>query len=165
LAALPNVDLEEATVREAQYQEAVQTEENPDTLYRIMGIATPEYELYSNYEDREVPGQCGAYEATQRLQELLAPGTSIWLEVDETGSYFPTRLDRQIWVEVDGRHRLVAEVLVSEGHAVVATQRPGTGRGDARENPPPGSRYRDALREAQELAMAAGVGIWGQCLA
>jgi hypothetical protein len=29
-------------VRETQYQEAVQTEENPEKLYRIMGIATPE---------------------------------------------------------------------------------------------------------------------------
>ena len=112
-------------MRETQYQEAVQIEENPEKLYRIMGIATPEYELYSDYEDVEVPGQCGAYEATQRLQELLAPGTPIWLEVDETGFYTQTQLDRQVWVQLDGRYRLVAEILVSEGHAVVATQRPG----------------------------------------
>lgn len=176
LADLPTGDLEEATVREVQYQEAVLTEENTGQRYRIMGIATPEYELHSDYEGVEVPGQCGAYETTQRLQELLPPGTPIWLEIDDAGSYTDaqlndegvykaTQLDRQVWVELNGRYRLVAEILVSEGHAVVATQRPGMGRPDALDNPPPGSRYRDALRQAQENAMAAGVGIWGQCAA
>jgi endonuclease YncB( thermonuclease family) len=176
LEALPNVDLEEATVREVQYQESVHTEENPSQHYRIMGIATPEYELSSDYEGIEVPGQCGAYGTTQRLQELLAPGTTIWLEVDDAGSYADpqlneegvykaTQLDRQVWVELNGRYRLVAEILVSEGHAVVATQRPGMARPDVRENPPLGSRYRDALRVAQELAIESGVGIWGQCVA
>jgi endonuclease YncB( thermonuclease family) len=165
LETLPNVDLEEATIRSVEYQEAIQTEENPDPVYRIMGVATPEYQIYSDYEGDEVPGQCGAYEATQRLQELLAPGTTIWLEVDDTGFYTEVQLDRHVWIELNGRYRLVAEVLVSEGHAVVATQRPGTGLADAQENPPPGSRYRDALREAQQNAIEAGVGLWTQCLA
>ncbi len=164
LDALPDVKLEAATVRSVEYAEAVQTEENPEKLYRIMGVATPEYQVYSDYEDVEVPGQCGAYEATQRLQELLAPGTAVWLEIDEkAGSYTGTQLDRHLWIALDGRYRLVAEVLVSEGHAVVATQRLGTGRADAEKNPPPGSRYRDALREAQVLAINGQVGLWCQC--
>ncbi len=165
LDELPDVELEEATIREVQYAGAVQTEENPDKLYDIMGIATPEFELYADYEDREVPGQCGADAATTRLQELLAPGTTVWLEVDEAGFFTQNVLDRQLWIELDGRYRLVSEVLVSEGHAVVATERPGTGRADASENPPPGARYRDALREAQERAIDEQVGLWEQCAA
>lgn len=165
LEELPDLDLEEATVREAQYAGAVQTEENPDKLYSIMGIATPEFELYADYEGHEVPGQCGADAATTRLQELLAPGTTVWLEVDEAGFFTQNVLDRHLWIELDGRYRLVSEVLISEGHAVVATERPGTGRGDAQENPPPGARYRDALRDAEELAVEREAGIWGQCLA
>ena len=163
LDELPDVELEEATIREAQYAGAIQTEENPEKLYSLVGVATPEFELYADYEEDEVPGQCGAYAATERLQELLAPGTTVWLEIDEAGFYTQDILDRHLWVELDGRYRLVSEVLVTEGHAVVATQRPGTGRGDAEENPPPGSRYRDALREAQDRAVGAQVGFWGAC--
>jgi endonuclease YncB( thermonuclease family) len=163
LDQLPGVELEQATIREVQYAGAVQTEENPEKLFDIMGIATPEYELFADYEDREVPGQCGADAATARLQELLAPGTTVWLEIDEAGFFTQTVLDRHVWIELDGRYRLISEVLVSEGHAVVATERPGTGRGDASENPPPGARYRDALREAQERAINERAGMWGQC--
>ena len=154
-------DLEETTIREAQYAEAIQTEGNPDKFYATIGIATPEFEVYSEYEDREVPGQCGAAAATERLRELLAPGTKVWLEIDDTGFYTQYALDRHLWIELDGRYRLVSEVLVSEGHAVVATQRPGTALPDASDKP--SSRYRDALREAQERAIEARVGLWGQC--
>lgn len=165
LDELPDVDLEEATVREAQYAGAVETEENPDKLYDIMGIATPEFELYADYEDREVPGQCGADAATTRLRELLAPGTTVWLEIDEAGFYTQNILDRHLWIELDGRYRLVSEVLVSEGHGVAATERPGIARSDAPENPPPSARYRDALRAAQERAVEKQTGIWGRCAA
>ncbi len=157
--------VEEATVREARYAGAIQTEENPDKTYVLMGIATPEYEIYADYEEREVLGQCGAAAATARLQELLAPGTTVWLEVDKAGFYTRTELDRHLWVEQDGRYRLVSEILVTEGHAVVATDRPGTGRGDAWENPPVGARYRNALRKAQERAIEERVGRWEQCAA
>lgn len=165
LDELPDVDLEEATVREAQYAGAVETEENPDKLYDIMGIATPEFELYADYEDREVPGPCGADAATTRLRELLAPGTTVWLEIDEAGFYTQNILDRHLWIELDGRYRLVSEVLVSEGHGVAATERPGIARSDAPENPPPSARYRDALRAAQERAVEKQTGIWVRCAA
>ncbi len=163
LDELPDGELEEATIREAQYTQAIQTEEKPDLTYRIIGVATPEFETYADYEDREVPGQCGADAATARLQELLAPGTTVWMEIDEAGFAGFKAPARHIWIELGGRYRLVAEVLVSEGHAVVATERPGTGRADARENPPPGTRYRDALRDAQERAIEERVGLWEQC--
>ena len=163
LEALPVGDLEEATVKEVQYAEAIQTEENPSKFYVIMGIATPEYQIYSNYETGEVPGQCGAAAATERLRQLLSPGTKIWLQIDEAGFYARDQLDRQIWVKVGPMYRLVSEVLVSEGHAVVATDRPGTGIADAKENPPPGAMYRDALRTAQRLAIKYRRGIWEAC--
>lgn len=163
LDKLPKVKLEKATIREVQYAGAVQTEENPDKTYDIMGIATPEFERYADYEDRDVPGQCGADAATTRIQELLEPGTTVWLEVDEAGFFTQNVLDRHLWIELDGRYRLVSEVLVSEGHAVVASERPGTGQADARENPPHGVRYRDALRKAQEQAIEEKIGIWEQC--
>lgn len=161
LSGLPDEDHEETTIREAQYAEAIQTEGDPEKFYSLIGIATPEFEVYADYEDHEVPGQCGAAAATERLQELLAPGTTVWLEIDEVGTYTPTLLDRHLWIEVDGRYRLVSEILVSEGHAVVATQRPGTALPDASEKP--GSRYRDALRTAQEQAIEEEIGLWGQC--
>lgn len=101
--------------------------------------------------------------AKNGLKELLAPDTTVWLEVDEAGFYTATELERHLWIKLDGRYRLVSEVLVTEGHAVVATNRPGTGRGDALKNPPPGSRYRDALRSAQEYVIEARVGLWKQC--
>ena len=161
LDELPDGELEVATIREAQYAQATQTEENPDLLYRIIGVATPEFEIYADYEDHEVPGQCGADAATTRLQELLAPGTTVWMEVDEAGFSGFKAPARHFWIELDGRYRLVAEVLVSEGHAVVATERPGTALSDASEKP--GTRYRDALREAQARAIEERVGLWAQC--
>ncbi len=151
--------VEEATIRDVQYAGAIQTEENPDKTYVLMGIATPEFEIYADYEDREVPGQCGATATTAQLQELLAPGTTVWLEVDKAGFCTRTELDRHLWVEQDGHYRLVSEILVSEGHAVVATDRSGTGLSDARKNPPIGARYRDALRKAQERAIEERVGL------
>ena len=160
---LPDGELEEATIREVQYAEAIQTEENPDLSYRIIGVATPEFDIYADYEDREVPGQCGADAATTRLRELLAPGTTVWLEIDEAGFAGFKAPARHFWIELDGRYRLVAEVMVSEGHAVVATERPGTALPDASEKP--GTRYRDALREAQERAIEERVGLWAQCAA
>ncbi len=163
LKELPGRELEKATIRKVQYAGAIQTEEKLDKLYVIMGIATPEFEIYADYENREVPVQCGSAAATDRLPELLAPDTTVWLEVDEAGFYTATELERHLWIKLDGRYRLVSEVLVTEGHAVVATNRPGTGRGDALKNPPPGSRYRDALRSAQEYAIEARVGLWKQC--
>lgn len=165
LAELPNGDIEKATIKEVQYAEAVQTEENPSKLYSIMGIATPEYEVFSDYEGHEVLGQCGAAETTARLREILAPGTVVWLEIDNAGSYTANILDRQVWVQVDGRYRLVSEILVTEGLAVVATERPGTARPNAQTNPPPGAMYRDALRKAQQQAIANEHGIWGTCAA
>ncbi len=128
-----------------------------------MSIATPEYEVYADYEGNEVSGQCGSAAATRRLQEVLAPGTEVWLEVDEAGFFTRNVLDRHIWVELDGRYRLVSEVLITEGHGVVATERPGTGLADVESNPPDGSRYRDALRKAQERAIEEEVGIWSSC--
>ena len=56
----------------------------------------------------------------------------------------------------------VSEVLVFEGHAVAATRRPGAALPNANEKP--GSRYRDALREAQRRAIETRVGLWGQCV-
>lgn len=163
LVQLPAVELEQATVRDVPSALAIQTEENSAKLYSIMGVATPEFEVFANYEDREVPGQCGALAATNRLKELLPPGTAIWLQVDDTGFYTQNILDRQVWVEVGGRYRLVSEILVSEGRGVVATTRPGTGRGDAMDNPPSGALYRDALRSAQQAAIENQVGIWSEC--
>lgn len=163
LVKLPKGDIEKATINEVQYAEAIQTKENPSKFYSIMGIATPEYEVYSDYEGHDVPGQCGAAETTARLQELLAPGTTVWLQIDKAGFYTATMLDRQVWIRLDGRYRLVSEILVSEGLAVVATERPGTARPDAGTNPPPGAMYRDALRRAQQQAISEKRGIWGQC--
>ena len=86
----------------------------------------------------------------------------VWLEADEVGFHTQDVLDRHLWIELNGCYRLVSEILVSEGHAVVATRRPGTALPNA--NDKPGSRYRDALREAQRRAIEAQVGLWGQCV-
>lgn len=163
LDQLPDGEFEEATIQSVVYSDAVQTAENPSKFYSVMSVSTPEFDVYADYEDHDVTGQCGAYEATTRLQELLAPGTKVWLEVDEAGFFTQTMLDRHIWVQLDGKFRLVSEILVSEGHAVVTTERPGMGRADAVSNPPNGSMYRDALRTAQKQAIESGVGLWSAC--
>lgn len=163
LDQLPKGQFEQATIQSVVYSDVVQTADNPSKFYSIMSISTPEFEVYADYEGHDVHGQCGAYQATSRLQALLAPGTKVWLEVDEAGFYTQTLLDRHIWVQVDGKFRLVSEILVTEGHAVVTTERPGTGRADAVKNPPDGSKYRDALRTAQKLVIESGVGLWSAC--
>lgn len=160
--AVPN-GVEQATVQSYVEGAGLQTVENPGKIYTIMSVATPEFEPFANYEEDEVLGQCGAMETTGRLHELLAPGTTVWLEIDEAGFYTQTMLDRHVWIQVDGRYRLVSEILITEGRGVAATERPGTGRADAAENPPPGSLYRDILRRAQAQAVDARAGIWSEC--
>lgn len=155
--------VEQATVQSYVEGAGIQTVENPEKIYTIMSVATPEYEPFANYEVDDVPGQCGAMATTLRLQELLTPGTTIWLEVDEAGFYTQTMLDRHVWIQIDGRYRLISEILITEGRGVTATERPGTGRANAAEAPPPGSRYRDILRRAQTRAIDSHVGIWSEC--
>lgn len=78
-------------------------------------ISPKQFDIYADYEGHEVPGQCGSIEATSRLQQLLVPGTTVWLEIDETGFNTMYVLSRHVWIQLDGKYRLLAEVLVTEG--------------------------------------------------
>jgi endonuclease YncB( thermonuclease family) len=159
-------DVEQVTIASVEGATSFYTVEDPDLEYAVNGVATPEFEPGANYESDVFAVQCGAVAANTRVQELLAPGTVVWLEVDEAywgGNLGLNRTSRHVWIELDGRFRLLAEVLISEGHGVAAPERPGTGRGDAMTDPPIGIMYRDALRAAQQIAIETGAGLWTAC--
>jgi micrococcal nuclease len=83
-------------------------------------------------------------EASNRNRELVE-GRTVYLEKDvsETDKY--GRLLRYVWL-ADGR--MVNEVLVAEGYAQVSTY-------------PPDVKYADRFLAAQQKAVAAGLGLWG----
>lgn len=125
----------------------------------MIGIATPEF------EGGQVPRQCFAAETTARLQQLLPPGRTVYLEIDPHAYTSFHEWHRHVWVksEQDGKYYLASEILVAEGYAVVATDRLGWGKPDARTNPPYDSAYRDRLRRAQAYAVRNKAGLWGAC--
>ncbi len=103
---------------------------------RIVGVNTPER------------GQCGYDEATGRLAELLAPGSSVTLELaDKVTS---DRYGRTLAYPFTQDGLLAGAVLVQEGLAKEAYF------GD-------NDKYRDVFLEGQENASQAALGGWGAC--
>jgi micrococcal nuclease len=107
------------------------------TRIRLIGIDTPE--VYGGVE-------CGGREASAFTTRKLA-GERVRLEYDED------RIDpygRTLAYVVLEDGRMFNRVLVARGFATVATY-------------PPNVRYVDAFERAEDLAKAAGRGLWGQC--
>ncbi len=104
---------------------------------RYIGIDTPET------VDPQKPVECFGKEAAERNRQLVA-GRVVRLEKDvsETDQY--RRLLRYVWV--DGR--MVNQVLVEEGYAMVSTY-------------PPDVKYAELFASLQTQAREAGRGLWG----
>jgi micrococcal nuclease len=91
------------------------------------------------------PAECLAQEATDRLQELLAPGDLVWLAADAEGTDRFDRLLRAAWT-ADGV--FVNERLAAEGLATALV----VGGND---------RFHPPVVAAQQQAREEGLGVWG----
>ena len=109
---------------------------------RLLGIDTPE----SVAQNR--PDQCFGEESSRYLTFLLPEGTPITLTLDEEprDQYdrllaYVVRSDDQLFVNLD---------LLEQGYADVLIY-------------PPNDFYADLFRDAERVAVSAGVGLWGVC--
>ena len=106
---------------------------------RLLNIDTPERAR----DDR--PAECGAEAATERLEQLIAPGDLVWLAGDQEDRDVYDRPLRGMWTD-DGT--FVNELLAAEGYAEVLLIGPN-------------DRFHDRVAAAVERAQQAGRGIWG----
>ena len=109
---------------------------------RLIGIDTPESVARSR------PVECYGLEASQRMQELLPPGTAVTLVRDVEGRDAYDRLLGYVVRSDDGL--FINLELVASGYAATL-------------NFPPNDHYADALARAQSEAVAARRGLWGVC--
>ena len=107
---------------------------------RLLNIDAPE-----PARDGE-PGECGAEEASARLEALLPRSSVVWLAPDLEDR---DRFDRPLRYAFTEDGVDVQAVLVEEGLAEVVVF-------------PPNDRFADALRPLEAAAQAAGRGIWGE---
>ena len=106
---------------------------------RLLNIDAPE-----PARDGE-PGECGAEEASARLQELLPRGSVVWLVADLEDR---DRFDRPLRYAFAEDGTDVQAVLVEEGLAEVVVFAPN-------------DRFADELWPLEEAARVASRGIWG----
>jgi micrococcal nuclease len=113
---------------------------------RLIGINAPE----SVRPDS--PVECYGPESSDRLAELLEPGTTVYLERDVSDADQFGRLLRHVWVVDDASDDayLVSEVLARQGFVDARTY-------------PPDDRYEDRLADAERAAQDEGAGLWGAC--
>lgn len=113
---------------------------------RLIGIDTPET------KHPTIPPECFGAEAARRTAQLLAPGTTVYLErdVSETDRY--GRLLRYVWLPGQGRGQaaMANEMLVREGFASTSTF-------------PPDVANADRFTAAQRAAYEEGAGLWSAC--
>ena len=109
---------------------------------RLLGIDTPET------SDPTRPVQCFGAEATERLTELLSPGTPVRLERDVEARDQYGRLLAYVFRSSDGV--MVNEVLVREGYGDLSIYEPNTA-------------YRDLLHHAVTEARTGNAGLWHVC--
>ena len=109
---------------------------------RLIGIDTPE----SVARDR--PNECFVREASQRLAELLPPGTVVRLTRDIEPRDVYDRLLAYVQRQPDGL--FVNAAQVGDGYAIAKDY-------------PPNTTYRADLEQAERAARAAGRGMWPSC--
>lgn len=90
---------------------------------------------------------CYGREAAAFMTELLPPGTPVFLEKDVSEVDPFDRLLRYVYFQ-DGR--MVNEVVVSEGYAVLSSY-------------PPDVKHLATIRAAEDSARSLGRGLWEQC--
>ena len=146
--ALP-ANVEEAEVDDNVDGDTIEVVFPPDEQQvdvRLIGINAPE-SVRPN-----TPVECYGRESSERLEELLEPGTTVYLERDVSDTDQFDRLLRHVWIvdEVSGDAYLVSEVLVRQGYVDARTY-------------PPDDRYADRLAAAERAAQDEGAGLWGAC--
>jgi len=90
---------------------------------RLIGIDAPEMGRFGSEEDAEP----GAIEARDFVEDLIPPGTTVWLEAQGNDRDRWDRLRRYVWIDVpadlqDAQQRqqlTVNRMLLTHGHAVV----------------------------------------------
>lgn len=113
---------------------------------RLIGIDTPET------KDPNQPVECYGAEASDRLEEMLPEGRTVYLEQDVSDTDRFDRKLRYVWFKGkrDGAAYLVNEMMVREGFAVVSTF-------------PPDVAHVDELTHAQDVATFRLAGLWEEC--
>lgn len=109
---------------------------------RLIGIDTPES------VDPRRPVECFGKEASAHLAELIAPNTSVRLEVDAEPRDKYGRLLAYVWRASDGT--FVNLTMVADGYANLLTIAPNV-------------TYRDQFAAAERSAREAGLGLWSAC--
>ena len=109
---------------------------------RLLGIDTPE----TVHPTR--PVECYGQESTQRITELIPPGTELRLERDVEGRDHYGRLLLYLYRADDDL--FVNEAMVAEGFAATL-------------HIDPNGAHRIALVQAEQDARAQGVGLWHAC--
>ncbi len=106
---------------------------------RLLNIDAPEHARFGN------PEECGAREATARIEQLVASGDLAWVAADVADRDRYDRPLRAMWTD-DGV--FVNELMVAEGLAVAVLY-------------PPNDRFYDVMVDAERRARAAGAGVFG----
>jgi micrococcal nuclease len=114
------------------------TLEGADVPIRLILVDTPE--VFGRVD-------CFGREASAFMTELLPPGTPVFLEKDVSELDAFDRLLRYVYLQ-DGR--MVNELIVSEGYAMLSTH-------------PPDVKHLAVIRAAEDSARFSGRGLWEQC--
>jgi len=109
---------------------------------RLLGIDTPES------VDPSRPVQCFGVEATDRITELIPPGTELRLEVDREPRDQYGRLLAYVYRASDDL--FVNSSLLVDGFAALSIY-------------PPNDTYREQLEQLAQRAHTANVGFWSAC--
>ena len=107
---------------------------------RLLNVDTPELARGGN------PAECGAQEATARVEELVVSGDLVWLVADREDRDRFDRPLRGVWL-ADGT--FLNELLAEEGYAEAVLF-------------PPNDRFHARIEAAVDRAREAGRGIWGE---
>lgn len=135
----PAVEAESATVVRVVDGDTLDVDGAEGFTVRLLGIDAPE------------AGECGALEATQRLEQLLPPGTDIVVIADPVSDATDRYGRRLAYIETSS-HGDLGALLVTEGLTGVwwPSSEPAPTRASGYE------QLRDQARDA-------GTGSWGPC--
>lgn len=109
----------------------------------LNGVDAPE-------TDEGPEGECYAADASERLEELVPRGETVFLLSGDTDTDNKDRLLRFVWVDDDGESIFVNEAMLDEGFASF----------QAREG---NVEYDAALKSAEQDARDDENGLWGAC--
>ncbi|HSJ44214.1 MAG TPA: thermonuclease family protein [Euzebyales bacterium] len=107
---------------------------------RLLAIDSPEL------DDGAGP-ECGASAAAAYLRDRVPAGSRVWLEADRQDVDRFDRPLRYVWTTGDA---LLNLAVVEAGHARAVLIAPN-------------NRYSTAMRDAEDVARAAGAGVWSAC--